>query len=422
MSIERDADTSDVIYLDCHSTTPTDPTVVAAMLPCFSEVFGNPGSHAHAYGTRALEFVDLARTTFAGVLGVDADEIVFTSGATESNNLAIFGAAERWRGKRQHLVTIGIEHPSVLEPIRQLERAGWRVSVVPVVQQNSTTLGETSASPAATMGSNLSWPGVVDLDALQSVLSEETALVSVAIANHEIGVIQPLRQIADLVHSFGALLHTDATQAVGWMPIDLREWQADLVSFSGHKFYGPKGVGALYVRRSGTYPGARPVRLLPRVQGGGQEFGLRSGTLNTPGIVGIAAAMRLAQQGQADWTERVAGLRERLWGKLTEQIPDLQLHGPNWQFGGPRLPHNLNFAVPGVEGQTIMLRAGGVAVSSGSACSSSTPGVSTVLRAIGLGEDVARCSLRIGLGRFHDSQAIDLAVERLADAIRLSRG
>ncbi|MDP1563445.1 MAG: cysteine desulfurase family protein [Pirellulaceae bacterium] len=421
MSLEKVVDSNRVIYLDCHSTTPTDPIVLEAMWPCFSEVFGNPGSPTHAYGVRARELVDAARATFARVLAVESDEIVFTSGATESNNLAIFGAAKRWQGKRKHLVTIGIEHPSVLEPIRQLEREGWRVSVVPVGQQQATGTLTREGSMSVPVG-DLEWPGVVDLEALWSVLSEDTALVSISIANHEIGVIQPIRQIADLAHSVGALLHTDATQAVGWLPLDLDKWQADIVSFSGHKFYGPKGVGALYVRRRETYPGARPVRLFPRILGGGQEFGFRSGTLNTPGIVGIATALRLAHERQTGAAKAVGELRQRLWNQLTEWVPDIQLNGPNWQAGGPRLPNNLNFAVPFVEGQTIMLRATGVAVSSGSACSSSTPGVSMVLRAIGLSEDAARSSLRIGLGRFHTRDDIDLAAERLSQGILLSRG
>ena len=407
MSLRENLDVNRVIYLDCHSTTPTDPRVLEAMLPYFTDVFGNPGSHGHVFGNRARDAVEEARVTFADGIGAAEDEIVFTGGATESNNLAIFGTAQRWHGKRGHLVTIGVEHPSVLEPVRQLEREGWRVSVVPVGQQGSDV--------------STGHPGVIDLEALRSVLSEDTALVSVSAANHEIGVIQPLREIAEATHAVGALLHTDATQAVGWMPVDMNQWQADLVSFSAHKFNGPKGVGALYVRRRETYRDARPVRLRPRTLGGGQEFGFRSGTLNTPGIVGISAALRLALAEADTQATQIANLRQRLWGALIGQFPDLRLHGPDWQAGGPRLPHNLNFAVPGVEGQTIILRASGVAVSSGSACSSSTPGVSTVLRAIGLSEDMARSSLRIGLGRFHTAADMDLAAERLGEAIRSSR-
>ncbi|MBL8891081.1 MAG: cysteine desulfurase [Planctomycetaceae bacterium] len=399
-----------VIYLDCHSTTPVDPEVMRVMLPCFGESFGNAGSHSHAYGLAAAELVAEARREFGAELGVSADEIVFTSGSTESNNLAIFGAAKRWAGKRKQIVTIGIEHPSVLEPIRQLEREGWRVTVVPVFAQ-----GDHDPGRAAEVG-------VVDLAALNSVLSEDTALVSIAMANHEVGVIQPIREIAELVHKAGAWLHTDATQAVGWMPLDLQEWQADLVSFSAHKFYGPKGVGALFVRRETTYSGARPIRLFPRTFGGGQEFGWRSGTVNTPGVVGMAAALRLANRRRLEKANEVAELRETLWSSLRESIPEILLNGPDWQIGGPRLPNNLNVAVPGIEGQSVMLHAKGVALSSGSACSSATPGVSSVLTALGIGEDRARSSLRIGLGRFHTKAEIQLAAARLSEAVRRLRG
>lgn len=399
-----------VIYLDCHSTTPVDPEVMRVMLPCFTDLFGNAGSHSHAYGLAARELVDDARRDFASELGVEPDEIVFTSGSTESNNLAVFGAAKRWAGKRKQIVTIGLEHPSVLEPIRQLEREGWHVAFVPVCPQ----FGNDPKNAAGI--------GVVDLAALQSVLSEDTALVSIAIANHEIGVVQPLPEIATLVHAVGAWLHTDATQAVGWLPLDLKQWQADFVSFSAHKFYGPKGVGALYVRRQSTYAGARPIRLFPRTMGGGQEFGWRSGTVNTPGVVGMTTALRLANRLRAEKAASVAELRELLWSRLKDSIPDISLNGPDWHTGGPRLPNNLNFAVPGVEGQSIMLQAKGVAVSSGSACSSSTPGVSSVLRALGMSDDLARSSLRIGLGRFHKQSDIELAAERLAAAVRTVRG
>lgn len=399
-----------VIYLDCHSTTPVDPEVMRVMLPCFTETFGNAGSHSHAYGLAARELVADARREFASELGVESDEIVFTSGSTESNNLAIFGAAKRWAGKRKQIVTIGLEHPSVLEPIRQLEREGWQVAFVPVLPQVSND----PKAAAAT--------GVADLAALQSVLSEDTALVSIAVANHEIGVVQPIQEIARLVHAVGAWLHTDATQAVGWLPLNLNQWQADFVSFSAHKFYGPKGVGALYVRRQTTYTNARPIRLSPRTLGGGQEFGWRSGTVNTPGVVGMMTALRLANRLRIEKAAAVAELRELLWSRLQESIPDISLNGPDWRFGGPRLPNNLNFAVPGVEGQSIMLQAKGVAVSSGSACSSSTPGVSSVLRALGMNDDLARSSLRIGLGRFHTRSDIELAAERLSEAVQTVRG
>lgn len=425
----------DVIYLDGHSTTPLAPVVLEAMLPCMTTDFGNAGSHSHEFGQRARERVEAARQQIAGFLAAESDEIVLTGGATESNNLAIFGAAKRWQGKRRHLVTIGIEHPSVLEPLRQLEREGWRVSFVPVHKQAAVSeLGSTGAwgtvkdVPGGTAslesidgGMVSGWPGQIDLTALAAELSEETALVSVALANNEIGVIQPLRAVVELAHAVGAWVHSDATQAMGWLPIDVTTLPVDLLSFSAHKLGGPKGVGGLYVRRRATYPGARPVRLVPQVVGGGQEFGLRSGTLNTAGIVGLGAALRLVQAERAEWVTRVGGWRDRLWAALQREVPEVQLHGPDWRRGGPRLPNNLNFGVPGIEGQTILLCTPGVAASSGSACSSASPGVSSVLTGIGLGVQGARCGLRVGLGRWLRESDIDLASERFVRGIELAR-
>lgn len=433
-------DLDDTIYLDGHSTTPLAPEVLEAMLPCLTSGYGNAGSHSHGFGSRAREWVEQSRRDVADFLGAESDEIVFTGGATESNNLAIFGAAGRWRGKRRHLVTIGIEHPSVLEPMRQLEREGWRVSFVPVYpQRDPSDLGEAmsrvgglvgTAAGAAGVGSlaessehwdGTAWPGQIDLRALAAELSEETALVSVALANNEIGVIQPLKRVAELAHGVGAWVHTDATQAMGWVPLDVGRLGADLISFSAHKFGGPKGVGGLFVRRRATYAGARPVRLSPQVVGGGQEFGLRSGTLNTAGIVGLAAALRLVSVERAELVVRVGGWRDRLWSALRTGVADIQLNGPACGLGGPRLPNNLNFGVPGIEGQTILLCTPGVAASSGSACSSANPGVSSVLTGIGLSEQSARCSLRLGLGRWLSDADIELAGERLLRGIQAAR-
>jgi len=441
-------DLDDTIYLDGHSTTPLAPAVLEAMLPCLTSGYGNSGSHSHGFGSRARERVEQARRDVADFLGAESDEIVFTSGATESNNLAIFGAAGRWRGKRRHLVTIGIEHPSVLEPMRQLEREGWRVSFVPVQPQGDPSdLGEDmslgggvveglvggvvgTAASAASVGSlvestergdGTAWPGQIDLRALAAELSEETALVSVALANNEIGVIQPLKRVAELAHGVGAWVHTDATQAMGWVPLDVGRLGADLISFSAHKFGGPKGMGGLFVRRRATYAGARPVRLVPQIVGGGQEFGLRSGTLNTAGIVGLAAALRLVTQEQVGLVARAGAWRDRLWSALREGVPDVQLNGPAWMRGGPRLPNNLNFGVPGIEGQTILLCTPGVAASSGSACSSANPGVSSVLTGIGLSEQAARCSLRLGLGRWLSDADIEIAGQRLLRGIEAAR-
>lgn len=432
-------DLDDAIYLDGHSTTPLAAEVLQAMLPCMTRDYGNAGSHSHGFGSRARERVEQARRDVADFLGAETDEIVFTGGATESNNLAIFGAAGRWRGKRRHLVTIGIEHPSVLEPMRQLEREGWRVSFVPVHPQRAPSdfgqdmslvggsagttggVGVGSEVDATECGDGGDWPGQIDLRALAAELSEDTALVSIALANNEIGVIQPLRAVAELAHGVGAWVHTDATQAMGWVAVDVRELAADLISFSAHKFGGPKGVGGLFVRRRATYVGARPVRLSPQIVGGGQEFGVRSGTLNTAGIVGLGAALRLVAGERGGLAVRVGAWRDRLWSALRESAPDIQLNGPDWRRGGPRLPNNLNFGVPGIEGQTILLCTPGVAASSGSACSSANPGVSSVLTGIGLSEQAARCSLRLGLGRWLSDADIELAGERLLAGIEAAR-
>jgi cysteine desulfurase len=326
-----------------------------------------------------------------------------------------------------------------LEPMRQLEREGWRVSFVPVQPQREPAgggedaasgggsgwpaggVGVGSEGDCSEWGDGAAWPGQIDLRALAGELSEETALVSVAFANNEIGVIQPLRAVAELAHGVGAWVHTDATQAMGWVPVDVGELAADLVSFSAHKFGGPKGVGGLFVRRRATYAGARPVRLSPQIVGGGQEFGLRSGTLNTAGIVGLAAALRLVGAERAGLVVRAGAWRDRLWSALRQGVPDIQLNGPDWRRGGPRLPNNLNFGVPGIEGQTILLCTPGVAASSGSACSSANPGVSSVLTGIGLSEQAARCSLRLGLGRWLSDADIELAGERLLRGIEAAR-
>jgi cysteine desulfurase len=418
LSLPRETLGQPAIYLDGHSTTPVAAEVMAEMLPCFAVDFGNPGSESHGFGHRAKARVDEARQTLAAQIGCQCDELVFTSGATEANNLAIFGAAARWQGKRNRLVTVGIEHPSILEPLKQLERAGWEVTRVPVHPQT-----QTNAAPEMASGGEAEprWPGRVDLAALREAVDQRTALVSIAAANHEIGVIQPTAEIAQIAHSAGAWFHADASQAVGWLPLDVRHWQADMISYSGHKCYGPKGVGALYVRRRPLNDAPRPIRLVPQTVGGGQEFGLRAGTLNSPGIVGMAAAVRLANQNRMANTERVLALRNRLWSALLGRNPDLQLNGPDWRFGAPRLPHNLNFAVPGVEGQSVMLHTTGLAMSSGSACSSANPGVSAVLLALGIPDDQARCSLRLGLSYTLSSEMIDSAAEQLSQGIRSAR-
>lgn len=407
-SVDMFADT-EVLYFDCHSTTPLDPIVLEAMLPFLTVDFGNAGSHSHAFGWRAAEAAERARAEFAEAVGAGSDEIVFTGSATEANNLAIAGVAERWRGKRQHLITSEIEHPSVLEPMRRLERQGWRLTVLPVVRHDDPRVLAGDAEVAV---------GTVELAALEQALDQETCLVSISVANNEVGVLQPVKLLADAAHRVGAWFHTDASQAVGWVPIRVAEWSVDLVSFSAHKFYGPKGVGCLYVRGEATYEGARPVRVLPQVVGGGQERGLRSGTQNVAHMVGMARAAAMAVAATDSQAVQTAERRDRLWHLLVAACPRLQLNGPPLNRRDWRLPNNLNFAVPGIEGQTIMLQTPGVACSSGSACSSAQPGVSRVLRALGLSEETARSSLRIGLGRFHTDEMIELAVERLVAGVR----
>lgn len=394
------------VYLDCHSTTPVDPQVLQAMLPYFSVEFGNPGSQSHGWGTAVGERVDQARTQFAAGIGADPAEVVFTSGSTESNNLAIRGIAQRLKHRRQGLITIATEHPSVLQPMQKLASEGWNLALAPIVQHQAGAEQDRRI-------------GQVDLAALEAMVNEQTALVSIALANNEMGVIQPIAEIAQIVHRAGGLLHTDASQVVGWLPIDVRHWQADLISFSAHKFYGPKGVGALYVRGSETYAGARPVRPLAQTIGGGQEFGFRSGTLNVPGIIGIAAAMQIAGNTWSSAARHVSQMRDQMWQQLLAARPDLLLNGPAL---APelRLPNNLNFAVPGIEGQSIMIHSPQVAMSSGSACSSAHPGVSTVLTAIGRNEDVARASLRIGLGRFHTPAQIQWAAGHVLQGIEIA--
>ncbi|MBX6324132.1 MAG: aminotransferase class V-fold PLP-dependent enzyme [Rhodospirillaceae bacterium] len=377
------------VYLDYQATTPTDPRVVAAMLPWFTERFGNPHSDSHAYGREAAEAVETARARIAALVGAEAREIVFTSGATESNNLALKGVLRFRRDGRRHLVTCVTEHKCVLESARALEAEGFRVTLVPVDRR-----------------------GLVDLDRLAEAVSEETALVSVMAVNNEIGVIQPLAEIAAIAHARGAWFHTDAAQAVGKIPIDVAAMGIDLMSISAHKLYGPKGIGALYLRR-------RPrVRLEPLIHGGGQERGVRSGTLPTPLCVGFGEACAIAGAEMAAEAARLADLARRLHGALARAVPDLALNGDAER----RIPGNLNLTFPGCGAQALMAAAPEVAVSTGSACTSAAVEPSYVLRALGLDEAAAAASVRIGLGRFTTEAEVDFAAERLAAAALRVRG
>ena len=381
-----------MIYLDNHATTRLDPRALEAMLPWLTDHYGNAGSMTHDMGREARAAVDAARETFAQAIGATAREIVFTSGATESNNLAILGTAARRGQDRGHVITVATEHHAVLDPIEHLERTGFAVTRLPVAPDT----------------------GILASDALAAAFRSDTFLVSVMLANNEIGVVQDIPAIAALVHARGAVLHVDCAQAIGRMPVQVDDLGADLASFSAHKFHGPKGAGCLYVRRR-----ERVARVDPLVFGGGQERGMRSGTLDVPGIVGMAEAARLAVENLPEEPARLRGLRDRLWTLLAEGVPGIAINGPPLDDAAHRLVNNLNVRIPGVDGQSLLatLARDGLAVSSGSACSAENPRPSHVLEAIGLDDDQARASLRFGLSRFTTSDEIDRAAAIIAAGV-----
>ena len=377
------------VYLDNQASTPVDPRVLEAMLPYFTIDYGNPHSESHIYGHRAMAAIDAARGEIADLIHADPREIVFTSGATEANNLAIKGAARFAREHptadtpKDHIVALKTEHKCVLESCAALEREGFRVTYLDVPES-----------------------GLIDLDALKAALTEQTLLVSVMAAHNEIGVIQPLAEIGAICRERGVLLHTDAAQALGKIPLDVEAMKIDLMSMSGHKLYGPKGVGALYVRR-------RPrVRLLPLIDGGGQERGLRSGTLPTPLCVGFGTACAIAQAEMKGEAVRLKGLRERLFASLKTRIPGLQLNGDDKH----RLAGSLNVSVPGTTASELIEACPSIAISTGSACTSASVEPSYVLRALGLSDDRANASIRLGLGRFTTVTDVDYAADALAAA------
>jgi len=382
------------VYLDNHATTRVDPRVVEAMLPFFTETYGNAASTSHSFGWEAKEAVDRARQTIASAIGASPREIVFTSGATESNNLAIRGVAERHRRRGNHLVTVATEHRAVLDPVERLARRDFEATLLGVEQAGSDRAG---------------W---LDPDAVRDALRDETLLVSVMLANNEIGVLQPLAEIAGVCRQRGVLVHCDATQAVGKIPVDVRELGVDLMSFSAHKLYGPMGVGALWVRR-----GAPPVRLEPQIAGGGHEGGLRSGTLDVPGIVGFARAVELCLQEMPAEHTRQAELRDRLFAGLTAALDGVSLNGPALALSQLRLANNLNVSFAHVSGEALLMNMRDVAVSSGSACTSANPEPSHVLRALGLSEDATRSSLRFSLGRFNTADDIEFAIQSVAQVV-----
>jgi cysteine desulfurase len=384
------------IYLDYHATTPVDPRVLERMLPFFTERFGNPASRQHAYGWEAQEAVDSARAQVAALIGASAGEIVFTSGASESNNLAIKGATCLLREKGNHIVTSAIEHKSVLDCFKNLESDGWRVSYVGVDRE-----------------------GIIDLDEMRSAVTGETVLISVMAANNEIGSVQPLAEIAGIAEAHGALVHTDAAQAVGKVPIDVRASNVDMLSLTAHKFYGPKGSGALYIRRR------KPrIELACQIHGGGHENGYRSGTLNVPGIVGLGAACEICRLEMAGESRRLAALRDRLLEGLRSALDGVQVNGPS---ADRRLPHNLHVSFAGIEGERLLMALGDLAVSTGSACSSGSGKMSHVLEALSAaymraGEwHDAGASIRFGLGRTTTETEIDAAAARVAKVVKALR-
>lgn len=389
----------DLIYMDNHATTRVDPRVVEAMLPHFSDKYGNAGSVGHQFGDDAREAVDEARDEIAAALHADAKEIVFTSGATESNNLAIRGVAERDRRRGNHLISVTTEHKAVLDPLARLARRNYDVTLLEV---------EPHGGPRA---------GWLDPQKVADALRDDTCLVSVMLANNEIGVIQPLAEIARICKARGVLVHCDATQAVDKIPVSVAELGVDLMSFTAHKLYGPKGIGALYIRHRDPI-----VRLDAQITGGGQQEGRRAGTLNVPGIVGFATALRLAVAEQPTEMPRLAALRNRLAEGIMARLPNVELCGPALDAladdGTPlRLPGNLDLTFGDVDGEALLLSMGNLAVSSGAACSSTDPEPSHVLRALGLSEDAARSSLRFGLGRFNTETEVDQAIERVVKAV-----
>jgi len=382
------------IYLDNNATTQMDPRVFEAMRPYFIEYFGNAASRNHEFGWKAEEAVDWARETIAKAIGADPKEIVFTSGATESDNLAIKGIAEMYASKGDHIITLTTEHKAVLDTCKALERKGHTITYLPVGKE-----------------------GFVDLDQLRDAITDKTILVTIMHANNEIGVVQDIEAIGKLCREKGVLFHTDATQSVGKIPFDVQKQNVDLASLSGHKIYGPKGVGALYVRKKNPR-----VKLTAQMDGGGHERGMRSGTLNVPGIVGLGKAIEIAMQDMQSDTERIQTMRDNMWKKFQAELDELYINGPDplekpeW-----RLPGNLNVSFAFVEGEALMMGIKDIAVSSGSACTSASLEPSYVLKALGVGEDLAHTSIRFGIGRFNTQEEIDYTVDHVVQAVRKLR-
>lgn len=377
---------SNRIYMDNHATTPMDQRVLDEMLPYFTEKYGNSGSRNHAFGWEAEAGVDQARERIAKLINAKPKEIIFTSGATESDNIALKSVVEFYREKGNHIITATTEHKAILDVCKSLERKGLaEVTYLPVDNQ-----------------------GLIDLDQLRAAITDKTILISIMHANNEIGVIQPVHEIGKIAKEKGVLFHSDATQGVGKVPVDVEAMGIDLMSFSGHKMYGPKGIGGLYVRARNPR-----VRLSPMMEGGGQERGMRSGTLNVPGIVGLGRACELAGEEMQEENARLLRLRERLRKALMDELGDTYLNGHPTE----RLPGNLNISFEFVEGESLLMGLKDIAVSSGSACTSATLEPSYVLKALGVGDELAHTSIRFGLGRFNTEEEVDRVAERVVSEV-----
>jgi cysteine desulfurase len=373
------------IYMDNHATTPLDPRVLEAMMPYMTKIFGNAASRNHSFGWEAEQGVDKAREQIAKLINATAKEIIFTSGATESNNLAIKGIAEMYKEKGNHIITQVTEHKATLDTCKRLEKYGYRVTYLPVQAD-----------------------GLIDIEDLRRAIDDKTILVSIMFANNEIGVVQPIAEIGKLCHEKGVLFHTDAVQAVGKIPVDVQAMNIDVLSLSGHKIYGPKGVGALYVRRRNPR-----VQISSQIDGGGHERGMRSGTLNVPGIVGLGEACEIAGKEMKEEIERLTELRDYLRAKFEKALDYVHVNG-NMEH---HLPGNLNMSFVYVEGESLLMGINEIAVSSGSACTSATLEPSYVLKALGLGDDVAHSSIRFGLGRFNTKAEVDYVADKLIDVV-----
>jgi cysteine desulfurase len=377
------------IYLDNHATTRVDPRVFEAMAPYFTEMFGNAASRSHSFGWEAEAAVDKARRQTAELIGASEKEIVFTSGATESNNLALKGVAEMYANRGNHIITQATEHKSVLDVCKRLEKRGFRITYLPVKKD-----------------------GRIDLDQLWDSITDQTILISIMYANNEIGVVQPIREIGEIAKRKGVLFHSDAVQVVGKIPVDVAADGIDLMSLTAHKLYGPKGVGALYVRRKEPR-----VQLSAQMDGGGHERGMRSGTLNVPGIVGLGAACEIARREMPEESVRLRQLRDRLKDRLLRELSDVYING-SLEY---RLPHNLNVSFAYVESESLLMGLHDVALSSGSACTSATLEPSYVLQALGLPDDLAHASIRFGIGRFNTEEEIDYAAGRVVEVVQKLR-